>query len=222
MAIAETGLVVAVAGGAGAFLGATVGQAIQWVRELQAEKRVDRRREEDTAHQAARERRDRRFDEYLLIQSFLQEYADRLHHLDMMAWGWSRDVDERHPGLKEVVREALDKVEDLVMRDLSTATARAHVVGSDELRTMMTDLTAASVGYATNMFTTSVNSIPEGGIEDFQRRHRAGEKVDLSDYIVETEVAWTDVANGLHEMARRTLKDIAPIQQVIRKELDLA
>lgn len=218
----DNALVIAIAGGAGGFLGAAVGQGIQWLKELQTERRVDRRRAEDVEQATARERRDRRFEEYLLIQAFLQEYADSLRKLDMIAWGWSGDVHNQYPKLKDAVQEALDKTKTLALHDLSKATARAHVVGSDELRTSMTDLTAASVVVASFALTTTVNTLSEGAFEELQRRRAAGENVDPENLFTESEIPWTQVAQTAHETAQRTLKHVGPIQQVIRRELDLA
>jgi hypothetical protein len=69
---------IAVAGGSGAFLGAVVGQAIQWWRDAVKTKIEDRRRMEDRADAFNREQRESKRDIYDRVAFQLEEIITAL------------------------------------------------------------------------------------------------------------------------------------------------
>jgi hypothetical protein len=192
-AIEPSGLTIAIAGGAGAFLGATVGQAIQWVRELQTESRIDRRRAQDRAEADLQARRVWRHEDYLRILTFVQKLHDKVRLLASLASTIST-MDPENEKAPEVVSERRRDVAQLVSKGLSKATARAEIVGSSKLRQLFVDLNSSMMGYAVEPeLTNKVKFMSDEKLQDFRRRKLAGEDVDFAEALEEKQVEWSEM-----------------------------
>jgi hypothetical protein len=214
---------VAIAGGSGAFLGAAVGQLLQWLRDLQAEKRVDRRRAEDGAQASSTERRQRRYDEYLAVLKYLHQLRSEVKLAELFAWVWKSEPENDRA--REALREKFGEVGDLIRDGLAEATARVDVVGSGAARTAMADLNAHTAGYGSSELSNKVwTKRSEEAFAEFVARRRAGEAIDLFDpaYMVEVERPWDEVASGWWTCACDTLREIDAIADLLRGELDLS
>jgi hypothetical protein len=217
-AIGDPGLTVALAGGVGAFLGATVGQGIQWVRELQTEGRLDRRRAEDRVDAAQQARRLRRHDDYLGILTFVQKLHDKLNRLEFVA---STPVPENEK-VREFVTERLRDVRKVALKGLPKATARAEMVGSSELRRLFVELNSVMAVYAgEQVLTNKVQFINEEKFDEVRRRKLAGEDVDLREAMEEQQVEWSEAMGNVHTIAVRALERVAAVREALREELDL-
>lgn len=215
-------------GGAGAFLGAVLGQVVQWLRELQAEKRVDRRRLEDQLQVAVRERRDRRYDEYVAAATFLDGLRRRFRHLELMAWVWQSACRQGKPHGRpmEALNEARYDLENFMMDHIEEATARVDLVGSDALRDAFAELNSHSVMFAVDgkPISNEVSSLTEEAERLWQKAlAEKDESFGLrDDFFAVSERPWKEVADELHGHASRMLKEVAEIQRLIRTELDLS
>lgn len=216
-AIGQSGLAIAIAGGAGAFLGATAGQAIQWVRELQNESRLDRRRAEDRDEAALQARRVWRHEDYLEILTFVQKLHDKVSLLASLAS--TASMAPENEKVHEVVSEQRRDVAQLVSKRLPKATARAEIVGSSKLRQLFVDLNSSMMSFAVEGELTN-KIMSEERFQEFFRRKRAGEDVHLSEAWEDEQVEWSEVFFGVHREAAQSLERVAAVREALREELD--
>jgi hypothetical protein len=218
----DSGLVITAAlfGGAGAFLGAVLGQVIGWIREERAEKRVDRRRQEDRDDAAERERRERRHDDYVSVLAHLRELR-RASSLRT----FSAEVFEHRPEdpkAREFCQESIDKVGIVVKDGFSEALAKIDAVGSQAVINMMQELESHTVTFHTsNRLTNRLNRLRDGAGEQIKARMKTGNDFDMGEYWEEYEVPWSETAGAEVKNASSFLDEVDAIVQQIRKELDL-
>lgn len=213
---------IALAGGTGAFLGAAVGQAIQWAPEIQTENRVDRRRAEDAAREASRERRARRYEEYMQVLKFVQEVHRKLELLGDVGQITSGSEDFRPPILEALANLKRD-VGQALLTGLDAATATAFVVGTVELQVHMRTLNSHAVGYisAYELTNKMTQFVQPDGLAEFQRRRDSGEGVNVFSFMEEVEVPWAAVVAGLNVGTDTTLQLVSKIRELLRLELDI-
>lgn len=217
----EAGILIALAGGVGGFLGALLGQGLQWIREVQAERRVDRRRQEDRHDAAARERRERRHADYLAALGYLVEVRQELSTCVFMAKLFVASPDNEMS--RDMFQDEQEKVRYVLNEGRSQANAKINAVGSERVVAMFKELDAKTVYLNGNKKVSNrMSRLTDNAAEEMAQRRAAGEDPSFFEYFIDYEIPWLDVAKAEQKGMEALLMYVDNVILAIRTELDLA
>lgn len=207
----------ALAGGAGAFFGAGLGQVLQWRRDVWLAGKEDQRRREDADREAVVARRAVRLNDYQEALKFLHSFRGDLEFLRTAAFA-SSSGDER---IEALLEEAWGKARLNLSEPLSATLGRVDVVGSDGLRDTFERLRLLSAAFVTDVRDLERHNLRSGAIEQIQAAAARGEPVDLLEYSETVAIGSEERAEEIDRIVDGLLEIIDESRGIIRQELDL-
>lgn len=211
----DTGLAVALAGGAGAFLGAVLGQFVQWRRDVWLARKEDQRRREDADREAMAARRAVRLADYRQVLAFLHSLRG---DLDLLATSLIVSIggDELH------LRQDWAKLREKSLEALSDARARVDIVGSVALRDALEQLSLLCAVFVTDVPALTRTAWPPEVVEQIKTAIDRGESVtNLMEQEVTVTVTPEERADEISGIITRAVELVDQARGIIREELDL-
>lgn len=206
----DSGLALALAGGVGAFLGAVLGQFVQWARDVWLARKEDERRHEDADREATAARRAVRLEDYREVLAFLHSLREDLRSVSTGAF-----VSQGGDDL--MLSEAWGKLRDKSLTSLSDARARVDIVGSAALRDTFERLSLLCAAFVTDVLALSRTTWPpEAEVRTALER---GEP--LTNLLVEVTITPTERADEVSRIVGSVEELVDEARTIIRQELDL-
>lgn len=208
----DSGLAVALAGGAGAFLGAGLGQFLQWRRDVWLARKEDERRREDVQREAEVARRAVRVRDYREVLAFLHSLRDDLGTLSTCALV-SLGGDDL------LLKQAWAKLRDKSLGSLSDARARVDIVGSAALRDVFERLSLLCAAFVTDVPALTRSTLPPEVADQVSTAIARGEPV--TNLLVEVTITPEERADEVSGIIASVVELVDEARSLIRQELDL-
>lgn len=213
----QAALWIAMAGGAGAFLGALLGQLVQWVRDVQRERRIDRRRQEDVEEAIAREQREHRRNDYMYILRFLSRLRGRLALTEFVA-----NIGEHDPAALEGAAKNWGEVGRLVREEWEEAVARTEVSGSERAFELMDAFGSFLTQFMVQPSASRLESRDWPAFDAaFKQAREEGVSFDPLEHLEQVAMTNPERAASIVDSVQQVLEELATIQGALRAELRL-
>jgi len=197
-------LLIAVAGGSGAFIGAVIGQIVQWLRDTLRIKVEDRRRSEDRQAELERERREVRREGYISLLQSLSKLRSLGGAFVMIVASEIRSKGGRGSALRKDTAKQLDEL----ILEFSNRAALASAVGSEKVNAQVWRIESSLTG----IMATAGETIPVTTVHD---RDRFWEKLrDREDPYADPTIA-TSVLPDLEKEAEALVSGFLKIEEQI-------